>query len=444
MNIVVIGLGITGLSCVRFFVRKGYSVRAMDTRSDPPEKEAMEQEFPDVKVSLGELREDWLSHAQQVIVSPGLSVLHPAIQRAKEAGALIRGDVDVFAEYAKAPLVGITGSNGKGTVTSWVEDMGKAAGKNFLACGNIGIPVLDILEEPTPDAYILELSSFQLETTHHLKLKAATILNISADHLDRYADMNAYIEAKQRIYHDCDTAIFYRAQKTETAPIDKVAHVISFGLDVPAEGHYGVIHSGDRDWLSLGKELLFPADELSLPGRHNELNALAALALGHSLGLSWDDMAKSLARFSGLPHRCQLVSEIKGVQWVNDSKGTNVGATLAAIEGLAPGLSGKLLIILGGDGKGADFSPLLEPLAQYAKAAVVLGQDADKLQSLLGSVLPVHRVNTLKEAVLKSAELAESHDMVLLSPACSSLDMFKNYEARGDEFMHWVHGLEKK
>lgn len=440
MDIVVLGLGITGMSCVRFFVRMGYNVRVADTRYDPPQLEALKQLFPDVPVSLGTLPEDWLLKADQIIVSPGLSVLTPVIQKAKEAGVLIRGDIDVFAEYAKAPIVGITGSNGKGTVTTWLGDMGEAAGFNFLVCGNIGVCVLDLLEQATPDAYIVELSSFQLETTYHLKLKAATILNISPDHLDRYADMTAYTLAKQRIYRECDTAVFYRAQP-DTAPINEVPHITSFGLDVPKKGHYGIIHSEERDWLAFGDQLLFPADQLKLKGRHNQLNALAALALGHAIGLTWEAMIATFTRFSGLSHRCEFVLKAREVEWVDDSKGTNVGATLAAVEGLAPALKGKLIMIMGGDGKGADFSPLLEPLKQYARDIIVLGQDADKLQALLSPALPVHRVISLKEAVEKSAELAHPHDMVLLSPACSSLDMFKNYEERGALFAEYVREL---
>lgn len=436
----IIGLGITGFSCARFFLRQGLSVRVADTRENPPQLRRLQQEFPDIPLSLGTLPVEWLIRAEQIIVSPGISLAHPALQQARQAGVLIRGDIDVFAEYAQAPIIGVTGSNGKSTVTAWVADMGNAAGANWQAGGNIGIPVLDLLQQSTPDAYVLELSSFQLETTANLPLQAAAILNICADHLDRYASMHEYVQAKQRIYQNCQTAVFNRAQ-AETKPIYSVPMQTSFGLGTPNSNQYGIIHTTDTTGLAYGNEYILSVEELSLRGTHNIQNALAALALGHALGLSWEGMRKSLRSFSGLPHRCQLVAEQDAIRWINDSKGTNVGATLAAIEGLKTAEPSKLIIILGGDGKGADFSPLIAPLKQYARAALILGQDADKIAATLQGALPLYRVANLNEAVQKASELALAHDIVLLSPACSSLDMFKNYEARGDEFTHCVKEL---
>ncbi|MFI4954544.1 MAG: UDP-N-acetylmuramoyl-L-alanine--D-glutamate ligase [Gammaproteobacteria bacterium] len=436
-HIIIVGLGITGLSCARFFLKQGMNVRVVDTRENPPQLLALQKDFPDVPVHLGELPVDWLCTAEQIIASPGVSLEHPALQQARAAGVLIRGDIDVFAEYAQAPIIGVTGSNGKSTVTSWLADMGNAAGAHWQMGGNIGIPVLDLLEQPIPDVYVLELSSFQLETSRNLPLQAATILNISADHLDRYASIAEYTQAKQRIYQNCKTAVFNRAQ-TETKPIYPVAEQTSFGLGTPNRGHYGIIHIHDDVWLAYGDECLISVDELSLPGKHNVQNALASLALGYALGLSWEAMCQSLRTFSGLPHRCQLVAEFADVRWINDSKGTNVGATLAAIEGLETEDQSKIIIILGGDGKGADFSPLITPLKRTARAALLIGQDADKLQETLQGVLPLYSVADLAQAVQKAAELAQAQDIVLLSPACSSLDMFENYAARGNEFAHCV------
>jgi UDP-N-acetylmuramoylalanine--D-glutamate ligase len=439
-HITIVGLGITGLSCARFFLKQGKDIRVADTREHPPQLAALQQEYPEVPIHLGELPEDWLCTSEQIIVSPGVSLEHPALQKAHAAGVLIRGDIDVFSEYAKAPIIGVTGSNGKSTVTSWLGHMGMAAGFDWQLGGNIGIPVLDLLQQAIPDVYVLELSSFQLETTSNFPLQAATILNITPDHLDRYADVAAYAKAKQRIYQNCKIAIYNRAQ-TETKPSLQVPEQTSFGLDVPEEGHYGVIHLGDEAWLAYGKEPILPVHELSLPGTHNVQNALAVLALGHAMNLSWEAMRKSLRTFSGLPHRCQLVAEKNKVRWINDSKGTNVDATLAAIEGLAAQISGKLIIILGGDGKGADFSPLIAPLQRYARAALLLGQDADKLQTTLQGSLPVYKLTNLTEIVQQAAQIAQAEDIVLLSPACSSLDMFENYAARGNEFSRLVRML---
>lgn len=434
---VIVGLGLTGLSCVRFLLKKNIPVCVMDTRLQPPHLSTLQKDYPQVPLYLGELPEEVLCNAQEIIVSPGLALTHPALIAAKKAGIKMRGDIDLFIDYAKAPIIGITGANGKSTVTSWVGHMGQMCNVNLLVGGNIGVPVLDLLAESIPAAYVLELSSFQLETTHSLPLHAATILNITPDHQDRYATMTEYTAAKQLIYRTCDTAVFYREQ-TITQPTFPVKQQTSFGLDAPAADHYGVVKTSTGEWLAFGEEKILPTVEINLPGAHNILNALAALALCRTLNLPWEGLIKSLRTFTGLPHRCQYVAEFAGVTWINDSKGTNVVSTLAAIEGMAKRTTGKIIIILGGDGKGADFSPLAEPLQQHARAALLFGKDADILQTTLTGHVPLYRVSDLVQAVKQAAALASPGDIVLLSPACASLDMFASYAARGDQFMQLV------
>lgn len=441
---IIIGLGKTGISCARYLSAKGEAFAVADTREAPAQLSAFRAEFPDIRVHCGELGEGLLDNASRLLVSPGISRNLPAIKAAEAAGVEISGDVDLFCQQVDAPIIAITGSNAKSTVTTLVGDMARHAGMNVAVGGNIGVPVLDLLARPAADIYVLELSSFQLETTRHLRAKAATILNISEDHMDRYADLSAYHRAKQRIYLGCEAAVF-NAEDLLSQPLiaDDIPRS-SFRLGVPDLGHYGVRYENGEPWLAKGLDLLLPTTDLKMPGQHNVANALAALALGDAVGLPMDAMLETLKQFQGLPHRCQWTRTIGGVNYYNDSKGTNVGATLAALTGFASQLQAdsRVILIAGGDGKGADFSELKKPLHAHGRAVILIGRDREYIASALEGALPVYREDSLAAAVEQSRTLAEPGDVVLLSPACASFDMFKGFEDRGNQFMELVGGLQ--
>lgn len=437
---IVVGLGKTGISCVRYLTAQGLPVLAMDTRAHPPGLAELQAHWPKVPVILGGLDEKSLLQARELVVSPGLSLHEPALAKAMAKGIPAVGDIELFARHAKAPIVAITGSNAKGTVTTLVGDMAHQAGLRVQVGGNIGTPALDLLAEEEPDLYVLELSSFQLETTYSLKAAAATILNISADHLDRYDAMADYIAAKQRIYHNCRAAIFNRDDQA-TYPDDAVATKISFGLQTPPPDQFGLLQQEGAMWLARGNKPLLATKELRIKGRHNIANALAALALGTAVELPVPPMLEALSRFTGLPHRCQWVAEHAGIHWYNDSKGTNIGATLAAIEGLGADISGKIVLIAGGVGKGADFTVLRPAIAAHVRAVVLIGEDAPLLHKAWQGTTTLLAAASMQKAVQMAHAAAQSGDAVLLSPACASLDMFSNFEERGDIFMAEVRSL---
>lgn len=433
---VIVGLGKTGLSCAQFLVNRGSSVIVVDSREKPPALAALQERIPGVFIQLGGFDAALMQKAERLVVSPGVAISEPAIQAAQSMGIPVLGDIELFACYAKAPVVAITGSNGKSTVTLLVEAMARQAGKQVLAGGNLGLPALELLEKPVPDLYILELSSFQLETTYTLNAAAACVLNISPDHMDRYPTFEAYIQSKARIYNGTGAMIINADDSRVANLAQSDRHCLRFTLGVPAADEYGLRERDSEVWLARGHELLLPTHQLRLIGRHNWANALAALALGESVGLPRAEMLSALREFRGLPHRCEWIAEANGVRWYNDSKGTNVGATLAAIEGLP--CQGRLVLIAGGVGKGADFSPLHEPLTQRAKAVILMGQDAPRLEAALIDSVPLYRVNDMNEAVSKANALAQPSDCVLLSPACASLDMYSGFEARGQAFIQAV------
>ncbi|WP_086480660.1 UDP-N-acetylmuramoyl-L-alanine--D-glutamate ligase [Oceanospirillum sanctuarii] len=436
---VVIGLGQTGVSCARYLASKGERFAIADTRFNPPGLAEIEQEFPDVELWLGPLDAGLLCEASQLVVSPGIAISEPAIAKAMDAGVPVIGDVELFAREVSAPVIAITGSNAKSTVTSLVGHMAKKAGIDVGVGGNIGLPVLDLLAEGEKALYVLELSSFQLETTHSLRAQAATILNLSADHLDRYPDMLEYGLAKQRIYTGCKLAVTNREDEA-TLPVHEFkSGLVSFGLDQPEDGQFGLCSHEGKLWLAQGDELLITVDEISLSGRHGQINALSALALGQGAGIPMAAMLEALKDFQGLDHRCQLVHEHDGVKYIDDSKGTNVGATVAALNGL--GVDGPIILIAGGDGKGAAFDELAEPVAEHCKAVVLIGRDANLIAEALKADTPVYQVSSMEEAVAQSVKLAESGDQVLLSPACASWDMFKSYIVRGQVFAAAVKDL---
>ncbi|WGL17941.1 UDP-N-acetylmuramoyl-L-alanine--D-glutamate ligase [Microbulbifer bruguierae] len=442
---VVIGLGATGQSVVRFLLRQGFSPLVVDSREAPPAREAFRAEFPEVPVECGPLRHETLLAASEIIVSPGVALAEPAIAAAIAAGIPVVGDIELFArELAKvepAPkVIAITGSNGKSTVTTLLGLMVARAGIAGEVGGNIGVPVLDLLTSPMPEMFVLELSSFQLETTWSLAPEVATILNISADHMDRYPTLADYHQAKQRVYRHARQMVVNRADSLTRGPLARDSREWSFGLDRPDLKQFGVITENGCQWLAKGAEKLMPADEMAMVGSHNVANALAALALGSAAGLPMAPMLEVLRDFSGLAHRCERVADIAGVIFVNDSKGTNVGATRAALDGLAQG-ERKIVLIAGGDGKGADFAPLAEA-AGALRGLVTIGVDGPRIAKVLSGEVPHGVALDMHDAVAQAQALASEGDYVLLSPACASFDMYRNFEARGEAFRSAVNALK--
>ncbi|KIP98594.1 MULTISPECIES: UDP-N-acetylmuramoyl-L-alanine--D-glutamate ligase [Pseudomonas] len=437
---IVVGLGKSGMSLVRYLARQGVRFAVVDTRANPPELSTLREQFPQVEVRCGELDAEFLGRASELLISPGLAVATPALQEAAKRGAKLSGDIDLFARAAKAPIIAITGSNAKSTVTTLVGEMAAAAGRKVAVGGNLGTPALDLLDDDV-ELYVIELSSFQLETTELLNAEVATCLNVSEDHMDRYADLPAYHLAKHRVFRGARQVVVNRDDPLSRPMIADQVPCWSFGLGKPDFKRFGLLEENGEKTLAYQFEALLPVRELKVRGAHNQSNALAALALGHAVGLPMAVMLDTLKGFTGLPHRCQWVGERAGVSYYDDSKATNVGAALAAIEGLGDDIAGKLVLIAGGDGKGADFSSLRKPVAAHCRAVVLLGRDAERLAAVLEGAVDIVRVDTLQAAVEQAAAIAQSGDAVLLSPACASLDMFKNFEERGRLFAQAVEAL---
>lgn len=439
---VIVGLGVTGLSCARFLARRGQSFAVTDSRAAPPGLNALLEEYPEVITRCGELDADLIMQARQCLVSPGVSIRQQMLERAEQAGVKILGDVELFARHARAPVIAITGANGKSTVTTLVYEMAKACGLTVRAGGNLGTAALDLIEETEPDLYILELSSFQLETTHSLNPVAATVLNISEDHMDRYADVADYADAKERVFQGQGVMVI-NADDPQVLQMRKSDRkTCLFSLKEPAGNEFGVRikkTEGKRAdaWLVFGDSDLMPVSEMKIKGMHNVANGLAALALGHAASLNFDGMLQALRTFPGLEHRCQWVANKNGVDWYNDSKGTNEGATCAAIEGLAP--EGSIILIAGGDAKGAKFDNLGYAAKGRVKRAILIGKDAPSLKAALTPYkVPVEDAVDMQAAVEAANKVAQAGDLVLLSPACASLDMYKNYMVRGQTFVEAV------
>ncbi|PVZ16118.1 MULTISPECIES: UDP-N-acetylmuramoyl-L-alanine--D-glutamate ligase [unclassified Pseudomonas] len=437
---IVVGLGKSGMSLVRFLANQGVRFAVADTRANPPELETLRRDYPQVEVRCGALDVDFLCRASELYVSPGLALATPALQEAAARGVLMSGDIDLFTRHANAPVIAITGSNAKSTVTTLVGDMAVAAGKRVAVGGNLGTPALDLLADDI-ELYVLELSSFQLETTHQLNAEVATVLNVSEDHMDRYSGMPAYHLAKHRIFRGARQVVVNRQDALTRPLLVEGVRSFSFGLNAPDFNAFGLREENGEKYLAHAFERLMPVSELKMRGAHNHANALAALALGHAAGLPMPAMLAALRAFTGLPHRCQWLRERAGVAWYDDSKATNVGAALAAIEGLGADIPGKVVLVAGGDGKGADFAALKPAVAAHCRAVVLLGRDGPRLGQVLDGACRQVAVQSLDEAVLRGAELAEPGDAVLLSPACASLDMFKNYEERGRLFAEAVRAL---
>ncbi len=445
-RVLVVGAGASGLSCVRHLLAQGCDVRLLDTRQIPPGLAQLRGLIPAGEIHLGDWPAAAFAGVDQIVVSPGIGLDSPALVDAAARGVPLLGDIELFARAVTRPVLAITGSNGKSTVTTLVGQMLSSAGRTVAVGGNLGTPALDLLAGPSPDAYVLELSSFQLERTASLRPAAACVLNLSPDHIDRHGSFAAYAAAKARVLSGAAVAVLSRDDAGVAALADGLGatqRVVWFGLDAPTGANdFGLLERDGAPWLARGDEALLPAAALRLPGRHNIANALAALALIDALGVPLAQALPALREFPGLPHRTQWVAERAGVAWYDDSKGTNVGATLAAIEGLAPTRTGgRLVLILGGQGKGQDFAPLSGALAAHGRAAVLIGEDAGAIARAIGAAVPIHRAADMDAAVAAAAALAEPGDGVLLSPACASFDMFSGYAARGEAFVRAVRAL---
>jgi len=426
---VIVGLGRTGVSCARHLAARGHNLVVTDSRASPPGLPELRRLVPDATTVLGGFDPALLEGADQIIVSPGVSLREPFLQQAAARGLDLIGDIELFAREAGGRVIGITGTNGKSTVTTLVGEMAKAAGILVRVGGNLGEPALDLLAGPPAAMYVLELSSYQLETTYSLQLEAAAILNVTPDHLDRYRDVAEYAAAKARIFERCLTAVVNLDDELVIRMTRPGQRHLGFSLS-RTDADFRLLVRDGKDWLAAGSEALMPVDALRLPGRHNAANALAALAVGTACGMPRAAMTGVLARFEGLPHRSQLVAEARGVRWIDDSKGTNVGATQAAIAGLP----GPLVLIAGGDGKGQDFTPLAAACRGKVRDALLIGRDARAIGAAIAGSCAIHYANSMEAAVASAARLAQSGDSVLLSPACASFDMFRDYAHRGDVF----------
>jgi len=434
---VVVGLGRTGLSCAKYLRARGVDFAVTDSRVAPPELAKLREFAPDVELHLGGFDQALLDGASQIIASPGVSVREPMLAEALARGLPVVGDIELFAHEARAPIVGITGTNGKSTVTTLVKLMIDACGRRAIAGGNLGRAALDLLEDPVPDFYVLELSSFQLETTRSLATAAATVLNVTSDHMDRYESMDEYAEAKARIFDRCAAAVINVDDDAVRRMPRPGQRTLGFSLHGDTHAEFGIrTRNGTVELMKNGQPLV-AMSELKIAGLHNAANALASLALCAALGLDLDRCVQALRDFAGLPHRSQWVIDVAGIRYIDDSKGTNVGATLAAVQGLA----GPLVIIAGGQGKGQDFAPLADAFRGKVHHVVLIGQDAQQLASVLRPVCAVEFAGDMPGAVKRASQVANPGDTVLLSPACASLDMFRDYSHRGDVFAEAARSL---
>jgi UDP-N-acetylmuramoylalanine--D-glutamate ligase len=437
--IAVVGAGLTGSSCVRYLQARGQGCVVYDELMPHSSAQKFRQEYPDVELVTGKLAVGALDNYSQLLVSPGISLDQPAVAAAAANGVSVSGDIDLFCTQARAPIVAITGSNGKSTVTRMVGDMAAAAELQPGVGGNIGEPVLDLLaDDEQYQIYVLELSSYQLERCSELHGHIATVLNISPDHMDRYSSLASYQAAKHRIYSQCTSAIYNRADEFSQPRLGGNARLLSFGMDAPDQENFGLRQHESQTWLARGLDLLIPTAELALRGSHNIENALAALALGTAADIPMEPMLQVLRSFTGLPHRCQLISQSGGVHWYDDSKGTNVGATLAAISGLE---GERIVLIAGGVAKGTDFSPLLS-VAVRLRSAVLIGEAAPVLADTLSPAVSCEFADNMVDAVAMAQHRARPGDAVLLSPACASFDMFDNFQHRGQVFAQAVADLQ--
>jgi UDP-N-acetylmuramoylalanine--D-glutamate ligase len=441
----VVGLGKTGYSIARHLQRRNISFAVFDTRSSLSGLEDFHRDFSPVDVFLGNLPADIYNKITAVITSPGVDLNLPEMQKFYDLGVPVYGDIECFAKEVQSPVIAITGTNGKSTVTTLVGEMAKNFDVSVAVAGNIGNPVLDLLDdEQQYGLWVLELSSFQLSLTSSLKPVVSTILNISADHLDRHKTLENYVEAKQRVYKN-STFLLYNREDKFTVPEHKNEfaneYISSYGLDAPEDGHWGLLEVDGTIFIAHGSDCLMPINLVKIKGRHNWINVLASCALAHIAGISDIAICEALKQFSGLPHRTQWLRTLDNVAWIDDSKGTNIGATVAAISGLGDSIDGQIILIAGGQGKGADFTELKPAVEDYVKSIILIGEDADMMEKSLGNKVDIIHAESIDDAVLMAQKIATPKDMVLLSPACASFDMFRDFNHRGEVFTAAVEQL---
>ncbi len=433
----IVGLGRTGLSVARHLHAQRIPFAVTDGSAAPGGLDALKECAPDAPLFLGSLTPAALEGVVEVIASPGIALRSPLLSEAQARGLPIIGDVELFARATQTPVVAITGTNGKSTVTTLVALMAQAAGLRAFAGGNLGRPALDLLQETPADLFVLELSSFQLETTQSLGTRTATVLNVTSDHMDRYDSMLDYAQAKARVFDRCAVAVVNHDDPLVAAMPRHGQRVLSFSVQADATADYTIAPANNDVWLCRHSERLLPMSELQITGLHNAANALASLAMCEALNLERAACLQALREFPGLPHRAEWIADVNGVRYIEDSKGTNVGATLAAVNGMP----GPLIVIAGGQGKGQDFAPLAAAFRNKVKHVVLLGQDAAQIEVVLKDVCSTQQVSSMEQAVKAAAQAAHSGDTVLLSPACASLDMFRDYAHRGAVFAAAVKEL---
>lgn len=438
-NTLVLGMGATGLSIAAWLARRGQSATFADSRRQPPGASKIAALLPDAVLCLGAVPEQISEQTEQVLISPGLGMNLPVLQDAERKAIPILSDIDLFMQECPGKVLGVTGSNGKSTVTSLLDCMLSAAGMRVQAGGNLGTPALDLLQDDA-EVFVLELSSFQLERSGELPLHAAVILNVSPDHLDHHGDLESYRSAKQKIYSRCGMAIVNRDEPEFVQEVGVTIPEIGFGLGKPAARDWGVIDSDDGQWIARGAYAVMPVGALQIAGRHNLSNVLAAFALADSLEAPLDGLVAGAQLFAGLPHRMQIVAadQDAGVVWIDDSKATNEAAALASIRSV----KGRLVLIAGGDAKGGILEEFAAELAERRAIVILLGKDSEYIRSKLAAALEIHQVETIEEAVSVAADVARTEYTVLLAPACSSLDMFSGYAERGERFAAAVRGLQ--
>ncbi|HEX2140389.1 MAG TPA: UDP-N-acetylmuramoyl-L-alanine--D-glutamate ligase [Woeseiaceae bacterium] len=433
----VFGLGETGLSVARYFARSGRDARFIDTRQQPPGMDELGRICPGAEVILGDAPRGLLKSTTRIIVSPGIADREPLLAEARAAGIEVVSDIELFVEEARAPFIAVTGSNGKSTVTSLLALMFDAAGRPALAGANLGNPALDLLAEPSPHVYVLELSSFQLMRTRNLPAQVAVLLNVSDDHLDWHSSAAEYREAKYRVFREAKAAVFNRSDGEVVKAIPQNVRRVSFGPDEPPARHYGLVTEEGEQFLAYGEQMLLAAEDMALAGGHNHLNALAALAVGRLMGLEFSPMLQVLMEFPGLPHRMQFVATVGGIDYIDDSKATNIGAAVASITSI----QGPVVLIAGGEGKGGDFAQLAQAVRENLKAAILIGRDGPAMARALKGVTSVYQAANMDTAVSVAANVAGPGDTVLLAPACASLDQYRNYAERGMDFRRAVGAL---
>ena len=442
---VIVGLGSTGLSCAKYFASKGKPYKVVDNRDDPPGLSALIEQFPATEYEVGGFCLDTFKNARELVVSPGINLNTSEIVAARRAGVPVTGDIDIFSKLVTTPIIGITGSNGKSTVVSILAEILKKAGKKYGLGGNLDganfKPALDLRGEGKKDFYVLELSSFQLETTEKLSAEVAAILNLSPDHMDRYETLEEYHRAKLRVFNGCKQILINRDDDYSYPQKKLGLPVWDYGFSRPGVNGLGLLEEDGDQYLAFQFEKLVSVNELKVFGQHNIKNVLAAAGLAMALGIDMNYIRAAIKEYEGLPHRCQWVANIRGVEFYNDSKGTNVGATMAAVEGLGQIISGHILLIAGGISKGADFRPLVPMINRWGKEVILIGQDAVEMAANFDNDIQTYFANDMQDAVSVALEHATPGDAVLLSPACASFDMFQNFQERGQTFIQSVGRL---